>query len=150
MTLDSEPWTLVWTLDPGPCTLDKNWDATFGWIKPNVPRFVQIWIRFEHFPDVCLNTPKSARWFFVRPFSYDRSKIQKIRVSRSKDEILGIVWTCLSEVLSQSELSSGDEKWSVGDDDSDHLKRALAKFEADRSYVRGVNGRSKFPNFFEV
>ena len=33
------------------------------------------------------------------------------------------------------------QKWNVGD----HLKRVLAKFEAERSRVRGVNGRSKFP-----
>ena len=32
------------------------------------------------------------------------------------------------------------EKWNVGN----RLKRVLAKFGADRSYVRGVNGRSKF------
>ena len=33
----------------------------------------------------------------------------------------------------------GVEKWNVGD----RLKRVLAKFEADRSHPRGVNGRSK-------
>ena len=34
----------------------------------------------------------------------------------------------------------GVKKWNVGD----RLKRVLAKFEANRSYPRGVNGRSKF------
>ena len=34
----------------------------------------------------------------------------------------------------------GVEKWNVGN----RLKRVLAKFGADRNYVRGVNGRSKF------
>ena len=37
-------------------------------------------------------------------------------------------------------ILGGVEKWNVGD----RLKRVLAKFEANRSYVWGVNGRSKF------
>ena len=39
----------------------------------------------------------------------------------------------------------GVKKWNVGD----RLKRVLAKFEANRSYPRGANGRSKFEIFFE-
>ena len=40
----------------------------------------------------------------------------------------------------------GVEKWNVGN----RLKRVLAKFQADRSHVWGVNGRSKFPKIFEI
>ena len=39
-----------------------------------------------------------------------------------------------------SKKISDVEKWNVGN----RLKRVLAKFEADRSHPRGVNGRSKF------
>ena len=38
----------------------------------------------------------------------------------------------------------GVEKWNV----ANHLKRVLAKFEADRSHLRGVIGRSKFSKLF--
>ena len=40
--------------------------------------------------------------------------------------------------LSQKNFSV--EKWNI----ANHLKRVLPKFRADRSHVRGVNGRSKF------
>ena len=39
---------------------------------------------------------------------------------------------------------SGVEKWKV----ANRLKRVLPKFHADRSHVRGVNGRLKFRRFF--
>ena len=38
------------------------------------------------------------------------------------------------------------EKWNVGN----HLKRVLAKFRANQSHPRGVNGRSKFQKKIEV
>ena len=37
----------------------------------------------------------------------------------------------------------GVEKWNVWN----RLKRVLAKFRADRSHPRGVNGRSKFVGY---
>ena len=40
----------------------------------------------------------------------------------------------------------GVEKSNVGN----RLKRVLAKFRADRSHPRGVNGRSKFRDIFEI
>ena len=46
----------------------------------------------------------------------------------------------------EKKFVSGIEKWNVGN----RLKRVLAKFQADRSHVWGVDGRSKFPKFFEI
>ncbi len=43
-------------------------------------------------------------------------------------------------------LLSNVGKWNVGD----RLKRVLPKLEADRSHVRGVNGRSKFRFVCEI
>ena len=38
------------------------------------------------------------------------------------------------------------ETWNVGK----HLKRVLAKFQANPSHPQGVNGRSKFAKIFEI
>ena len=38
------------------------------------------------------------------------------------------------------------EKWKI----ANRLKRVLPKFRADPSFVRGVNGRSKFPKKSEI
>ena len=50
-----------------------------------------------------------------------------------------------SEIFAEQK-NFGVEKWNVGD----RLKRVLAKFEADRSWFRGVNGRSKFRKKIEI
>ena len=77
------------------------------------------------------------------------------RFRRQNMKCWGSSETRFGQVPGQSEPSSGGkrtfkvrknfdkifiEKWNVGD----RLKRVLAKFRADRSQVRGVNGRSKF------
>ena len=88
--------------------------------------------------------------------SCDRAKIQKhFGFQGRKMKCWGSSETRFGQVSGQSEPSSGGkrtfkvckhfenifiEKWNVGD----RLKRVLAKFEADRSQVWGVNGRSKF------
>ena len=89
---------------------------------------------------------------------------EKVRIflfQRPKIKCCGSCETCFGKVSGQSELSSGGkrpikifekianfrcffvEKWNVGD----RLKRVLAKFEADRSWFWGVNGRSKFVGY---
>ena len=72
--------------------------------------------------DVCLNSPKSGVCFFSE---------QKIFFWSNKFT---------------SKKVSGVEIWNVGD----RLKRVLAKFQRNRSYPRGVNGRSKFSNKSQI
>ena len=90
---------------------------------------------------------------------YYRPKIQKHFGFQDQNmKCWGSSETRFGQVSGQSELSlvgkrpfenfkkfkkidfSTAEKWNVGD----RPKRVLAKFEADRSRVRGVNGGSKF------
>ena len=61
-------------------------------------------------------------------------KLQFVEKSWNKNDAL-FFWK-----KSHQQKCLGVEKWNVGN----RLKRVLAKFGADRSYVRGVNGRSKF------
>ena len=108
--------------------------------------------------DVCLNSPKSGGGFFSTTnfFLTKNFKFHHFFLFGSrKMKCRGSSETRFGQVSAQSEPSSGGkrtfkvckhfeqnliEKWNVGD----RLKRVLAKFEADRSQVWGVNGRSKF------
>ena len=63
---------------------------------------------------------------------------QKI-VASPKRAIFDFMLTFCSENFIQKKIL-GVENSNVGN----HLKRVLPKFQAERSHVRGVNGRSKF------
>ena len=65
---------------------------------------------------------------------------QKQAVCRFSDDFF--FWRKFS--LKTANCFFGVEKWNVGD----HLKLVFPNFEAERSHPRGVNGRSKFYNFF--
>ena len=64
----------------------------------------------------------------------------------AENNFRGVDENCLQQKTLVAKSVCAVEKWNVGD----HLKRIFPKFEADRSHPRGVNGRSKFRQFFFV
>ena len=125
---------------------------------PFVPRTHVSWPG-----DMCCGqeTRVLARTHVSRPGSTDRDRRIRefFRLRRQKVKVRGSPETSFGQVSGQSEPSSGGkrtfkvrnlfrqsvfvvEKGNVGN----HLKRVLAKFRADRSHPRGVNGRSKTPS----
>ena len=78
-------------------------------------------------------------------FEADRSHVRGVN-GRSKFDVASAGFAKRKQFFVDVIFCFGVEKSKV----ANRLKRVLPKFRADRSHVRGVNGRSKFAKNFEI